>query len=83
MTFADIPAGASVFLDANTLIYHFTAHPAFGQACTDLVERVDRREIRGFTSTHLLSELAHRMMTIEACQTFFAQFSLADVQSLP
>jgi hypothetical protein len=30
MTFADIPPGAAVLLDANTLLYHFTnASPAF------------------------------------------------------
>jgi hypothetical protein len=27
MTFAQIPAAAAVFLDANTLVYHFTNHP--------------------------------------------------------
>ncbi len=29
MTFADLKAGDSVFLDANTLVYHFTADAAF------------------------------------------------------
>jgi hypothetical protein len=40
MTFADLALGASVFLDANTLLYHFTADAQFGAACTDLVERM-------------------------------------------
>ena len=26
MIFADLPVGSSIFLDANTFIYHFTAH---------------------------------------------------------
>ena len=39
MTFAQIPAAAAVFLDANTLVYHFTNHPTFGPACTQLVKR--------------------------------------------
>jgi hypothetical protein len=30
MTFAQVPAAAAVFLDANTLVYHFTNHPTFG-----------------------------------------------------
>ena len=34
MTFANIPAGTAIFLDANTLIYHFTNEPQFGSACT-------------------------------------------------
>jgi predicted nucleic acid-binding protein len=68
MTFADIASGASSFVDANTLIYHFAADPAFGPACRQLLHRIRRGEIQGFTSTHVLSDLAHRMMTIEAMQ---------------
>jgi predicted nucleic acid-binding protein len=70
MTFADLPAGAAVFVDANTLVYHFQPHPALGAACTDLVERIERQELAGFTSTHVLSEVAHRLMTLEACVLF-------------
>jgi predicted nucleic acid-binding protein len=59
-----------VFLDANTLIYHFTFHARYGAAATGLVKRIERQELTGFTSTHLLSEVAHRMMTIEASARF-------------
>jgi hypothetical protein len=34
MTFASIPAGTAVFVDANTFIYHFTNDPNYGVACT-------------------------------------------------
>ncbi len=30
MIFADIPQGEAVFLDANTLIYHFGGEPLYG-----------------------------------------------------
>ena len=30
MSFDDLPAGAAVFLDANTLIFHFANHPQHG-----------------------------------------------------
>ncbi len=70
MIFADLLAGASVFLDANTLLYHFTADPQFGAACTELVERIERQELTGFSSTHVVSEVAHRLMTIEASLQF-------------
>jgi predicted nucleic acid-binding protein len=63
MIFADLTVGNSVFLDANTLVYHFQPHPILGAACTDLVERIEHQELRGFTSTHVLSEMAHRLMT--------------------
>ena len=59
MTFADIPPSASLFVDANTLVYHFAADAHLGPACKALLRRIDRREIQGFTSTHVLSDLAH------------------------
>ncbi len=66
MTFADLLPGESVFLDANTLVYHFSSHVAFGAACTQLVRRIENGELAGFTSTHVLSEVSHRLMTIQA-----------------
>lgn len=27
MKFGDIPNGQSIYLDANTLVYHFSSHP--------------------------------------------------------
>jgi predicted nucleic acid-binding protein len=67
MTFADIPASAAVFLDANTFVYHCTSDPLAGQSCTDLLLRCRRQELLGYTSTHVLGEVAHRLMTLEAC----------------
>ncbi len=70
MIFADLQAGQSLFLDANTLVYHFGPHPVFGSACQQLVQRIKNREVVGFTSTPVLSELAHRLMTMEASALF-------------
>ena len=39
MTFADLLRGESVFLDANTLVYHFQPHPIFGPACQQKFQR--------------------------------------------
>ena len=66
MIFDDLLAGDSVFLDANTLIYHFTSHPKYGAPCTRLLERIETQEIQGFTIAHCLADVAHRVMTIEA-----------------
>ena len=66
MIFTDLPAGEAIFVDANTLIYHFTNHSKYGAACTALVERIEQKEIMGFTSSHCLADVAHRIMTIEA-----------------
>ncbi len=70
MIFADIPATEAVFLDANSIVYHFSRHARYGVACTDLLQRVARREIAGFTSSHVLSEVAHRLMTLEAIDRY-------------
>jgi predicted nucleic acid-binding protein len=66
MNFAQIPAGASLFIDANTFIYHFSGHGNYGQACTNLLDRVEHQEILAYATAHVLSDVAHRLMTIEA-----------------
>jgi predicted nucleic acid-binding protein len=66
MTFDDLVSPADVFLDANTFIYHFTADPQWGAACTRLLERIEFQELRGFISTHVLADVVHRLMTTEA-----------------
>ncbi len=70
MTFADLQGGDTVFVDANVLIYHFSNHPRYGAACTALVERIELKEIQGFTSSHSLADVVHRITTIEAMGRF-------------
>jgi predicted nucleic acid-binding protein len=70
MTFNDISSGAAIFLDANCLIYAVVNDPRYGPACQRLLERIDTQDIQGFTSAHVLSEMAHRVMTLEAIARF-------------
>lgn len=70
MTFADLGAGEAIFLDANPFVYHFVSDPLYGAACSQLLQRVENQELRGFTSAHVLTEMAHRIMTIEAVGAF-------------
>jgi predicted nucleic acid-binding protein len=70
MTFVAIPQNASVFIDANTFVYHFSLHPALALPCQELLDRVFRKELVAFTSTHVLNDVAHRLMTMEAATTF-------------
>ncbi len=51
MIFSDIVAGAAVFVDANTFVYHFIADKTFGPACTALLDRIENQDIQGFTSS--------------------------------
>lgn len=70
MTFADIAAGTSVFVDANTFVYHFSRHPVLAAPCTDLLDRIARKELVAVTSADVLSDVAHRLMVLEAATAF-------------
>jgi predicted nucleic acid-binding protein len=65
-----IPAGASVFLDSNILVYASAADPVFGPPIKLLLKRIEDGDVKAYISTHGFSEIAHRRMTLEACQTF-------------
>jgi predicted nucleic acid-binding protein len=66
MTFADAVAGDALFLDANTLVYDFGAHPVFGSPCKALLKRIASGDLTGFISASVLNDVAHRLMTLEA-----------------
>jgi predicted nucleic acid-binding protein len=70
MISADLPAGATILLDASVFIHHFEPNALFGPAATEFLERIENQEIIGITATHIVSEVAHRLMTIEAMQAF-------------
>jgi predicted nucleic acid-binding protein len=70
MTFDDLPSGAVVFIDANCLVYAATSDPTFGAACERLLDRIENKLLQGCTSAHVLGDLSHRLMTIEAALTF-------------
>lgn len=78
MTFADMPANSSVFVDANTFVYHFQPHPVLGPPCSALIRRIEFNELTGVTTTHVLSEVAHRLMTMEASLTFGWRSKIVD-----
>lgn len=69
MIFADLVAGDALFVDANTLIHLFEPHPRRGPLCHLLIQRIDKQYLLGFTSTYVVSEVCHRLMTIEANRT--------------
>src|SRR5947199_82788 len=66
MTFLDIPFGSDVFVDANTFVYAFLPDPRFGPPCEQLLQRIENNQLRGFSSAHIVAEMAHRLMTLEA-----------------
>ena len=68
MDLGGLATGSSVFVDANTLVYHFSSQAKFGLACKQFIERVAQQEVTAFSSSHVASDVAHRMMTIEAIE---------------
>jgi uncharacterized protein len=70
VTFHDLPVGATVFLDANCLVYAATADATYGSACQHLLEQIENKVFQGCTSAHVLGDLTHRLMTIEAAPLF-------------
>jgi predicted nucleic acid-binding protein len=75
VTFDKIPAGLALFLDANCLIYEATADPTYGLACKRLLERIENKELPGYTSSHVLAEMAHRLMTLEVTNRLSRPFT--------
>ena len=59
----ELPAGQTVFIDANIFLYHFTG---ISQECSSFLERCERGELWGLTAVHILLEVLHRLMMIEA-----------------
>src|SRR4051794_36437860 len=70
MTFDALLPGAAIFVDANPFLHYFTAHPRYGPAGKRLLDRIELKDVVGFTSAHVVLEVVHRLMTIEACQQF-------------
>jgi predicted nucleic acid-binding protein len=70
MKLDDLPSGTSVFIDANPIVYFFAADPLLGQSCARLLTRVKNGDLQASTSTHVLAEAAHRLMTVEAAALF-------------
>jgi predicted nucleic acid-binding protein len=70
MNLASLASGTSVFVDANVLVYHLGAHAVWGSACTAFVQRIEQGDLQGFTATHVMSEVAHKAMLLDASRTF-------------
>jgi predicted nucleic acid-binding protein len=70
MNFANLSSGDSLFLDANIFVYDFGPDPVFGPPSRALLKRIESGDLIGYISTPVFNDVAHRLMTLEACQTF-------------
>jgi predicted nucleic acid-binding protein len=63
MKLEDVPEGGRIFVDANILIYHFSG---ISFDCRSFLERCESRQIDAFTGVHIILEVTHRLMILEA-----------------
>ena len=66
MTFSEIPPRTKLYIDANIFVYASNGASGASRECIELLERCGRRDLDAFTGTHVLLEVAHRLMMIEA-----------------
>jgi predicted nucleic acid-binding protein len=59
----ELATGQTIFIDANIFIYHFAG---LSQECSSFLERCERGDLWGITGVHILLEVLHRLMMIEA-----------------
>ena len=63
MTLDEIPSGATVYVDANIFVYKFTRQ---SDQCRLFLARCRRTDLHGVTGSHVILEVAHRLMMVEA-----------------
>jgi predicted nucleic acid-binding protein len=63
MKLEDVPDGGRIFVDANIFIYHFSR---VSSECRSFLARCESEQIEAFTGVHILLEVAHRLMILEA-----------------
>lgn len=70
MFLGDLPDGASILIDANILAYHRIQIPGLTETVINFMERMERRQVVGYTSTALVAEAVHKVMLAEAVQQY-------------
>jgi len=59
----ELAAEQTIFIDANIFIYHFTG---LSQECSGFLVRCEHGDLWGVTGIHVLLEVLHRLMMVEA-----------------
>jgi len=65
MKLEDLPGGTPIFVDANIFIYHFSG---ISLECRAFLQRCESRQVEAFTGVHIVLEVMHRLMMLEALQ---------------
>ncbi|MGD9101248.1 MAG: hypothetical protein PVF45_12280 [Anaerolineae bacterium] len=70
MTFAKIPTGTRLFVDANVMSYYFLHVTPLFELCEPLFRRAVRRQITLHTAANVAADVIHRAMVSEAIVRF-------------
>lgn len=65
MTLKDVPDGVTCYVDATIFYYHIVNTPPLSDDCSDFLERVERGQLTGVTSSVAVSEATHKVMLTE------------------
>lgn len=65
MKVSEFPEGEEVFIDANLFIFHAWGDSEYGEASTQLLERVERGEINAVTNVLVLNEVGFKILMAE------------------
>lgn len=79
---ADIPKGSIVFLDANILHFYLRGPERVRMTCTLLLERVEGKDVSGYTSTLVLDELMYKIL-LRMVEEKYQRNPLAILQGKP
>ncbi len=63
MNLDDVPQGERIYVDANIFIYHYSR---VSNECRSFLARCEATQFEAFTGTHVLLEVSHRLMILEA-----------------
>jgi len=63
-----IPPDSQVFIDTNILLYSISEHNRFAEWCDELLDRIIKKELKGFISIIVLNELIHKLIIGEISQ---------------
>jgi len=59
---ADLPKGKVVFVDSNIFHFFLRGPGSLQRACTAFLERIEAKEIKGYTSALVLDELIYKIL---------------------
>jgi predicted nucleic acid-binding protein len=65
MKLEDLSGGTPIFVDANIFIYHFSG---ISLECRAFLQRCESRQVEAFPGVHIVLEVMHRLMMLEALQ---------------